>query len=392
MVPKRSRILGLPAAIAIAAVLLLAMPGAASAADTYADASRPDNSEDCLTPATACQTIGGVDGALSKSGPGDTTYVADGTYAEALTLDAGKSLASLDSTNPKPLIDGGGLPPILVDAGGAGSISGLHLLSDGASVLIGAAGSVDISDNLFDEDNLSDPSGYGFDVLIDNASGVLVHDNTFEDPDASGAQMGVGNQASDSVIADNTFSGFAAGVGMLGGEPQVAGNQFSGAHPDGFFTSGAGVIVVDGDPTIAQNTIGAPSQGPSVGILVLAEFLGSPGATLSRNEISAQDVGVHVGETTLPVTLSNDLIHDNAVGLQAADTTAPFTEGDVSIINETIYNNSDTDIRLDNSTLTMDSSVVGTPIDLVGGNGDCEISFSGGPSTPVANGCDDFRI
>jgi hypothetical protein len=42
----------------LAAVLTLgvlaALPAAARAADTFADASRPDNSGDCLTPATAC--------------------------------------------------------------------------------------------------------------------------------------------------------------------------------------------------------------------------------------------------------------------------------------------------------------------------------------------------
>ena len=51
---------------ALATGFLLALPGVASATDTFADASRPNNSGDCLTPASACQTINGPDGALAR--------------------------------------------------------------------------------------------------------------------------------------------------------------------------------------------------------------------------------------------------------------------------------------------------------------------------------------
>jgi hypothetical protein len=364
------------------------------AEDTYANVGTGDNNNDCITPSTACLTI---TAALAKMTAGHTTLIADGTYNETLTLDQGKSLVSLDSTNPKPLIDGGGGTAITVDAGGAGSISGLHLLSTPAvgtaPDLIDVHGAVEVSDNLFDEDTMQAFSAHV--VIQPGATGVGVHDNVFDDPDASGFQAGVGTEAgapSAAIISDNTFTGLAAGVVVINGEPQVSGNQFSGAHPAAPVGVGSGVLVVGGVPTITANTFGPPLGGPSAGVSVIGGFGGAPGATLSRNEISAQDVGVQVVDSTSPVTLSNDLIHGNTTGIESTDTRAdspPSTQGDVSATNETIFDNA-VDASVSYTTLTLDSSILGTPIDVVGNNGACSITYSRGSSAASGNGCGNF--
>ena len=231
-------------------------------------------------------------------------------------------------------------------------------------------------------------------VIAPGATGVVVHDNVFKDPDSSGFQSGVGTQAaapSAAIVSDNTFTDLAAGILVLDGEPQISGNQFSGAHPEAPLSVGVGVLVVGGVPTITANTFGAPLGGPSAGVLVDGGLAGSPGATLNRNEISAQDVGVQVLDSTLPVTLSNDLIHGNTTGLESTDSSAdtpPSTQGDVSATNETIFDNA-VDASVSYTTLTLDSSILGTPIDVVGNNGACDITYSSG-SPASSNGCGNF--
>ena len=61
----------------LAVLVLLAFPAFASAADTFADPSRPDDAADCLTPATACKTI---EFAIGQASAGDVIKVAAGTY------------------------------------------------------------------------------------------------------------------------------------------------------------------------------------------------------------------------------------------------------------------------------------------------------------------------
>ena len=362
--------------------------------DTYADTSNGNDDNDCVSAGSACQTIGA---ALAKMGPNHTTFVAGGTYNESVTLDQGKSLVSPDSTNPKPIIDSGGVgnPAAIRVDGNAGIVSGFRVRSDKLPMLLQDA-TVEVKNNVFDEDTVPDENT---DLVISGGTGIAVHHNVFVDPDASGDQAGINVQENptDAVISDNTFTDLSIGVVVGENGAQIRGNQFSGARPlgPGFGgMPGAGVVVFAGDPTIARNTFGAPAQGPSAGVYVgKMPGIGPPpsGATLERNEISDQDVGVQVIDTDQSVTLSNDLIHGNGVGLLSTDSSAdspPSTQGDVSATNETIIDNT-SDVSLDHTTLTMDSSIVGTPIDLVGA-GACDISFSDGPMGTSSNGCGNF--
>src|SRR5688500_12469479 len=111
--------------------LALAAPAAAGASNTYVDEDRPDNSGSCLTQATACRTIAGVDGGLAKSGPGDTVFVDGGTYNESFILGAGRSLIHLEfgaASDPPAIVNGGGMPAIEVPNGGfAGTVQGLTI-------------------------------------------------------------------------------------------------------------------------------------------------------------------------------------------------------------------------------------------------------------------------
>ena len=92
------------------------------------------------------------------------------------------------------------------------------------------------------------------------------------------------------------------------------------------------------------------------------------------------------------MTLSNDLIYDNTVGVESTDTSAdnptPSTQGDVSATNATIFGNA-VDLQLSYTTATLNSTILGEPVDIVG-NGACSISYSRGSPAPSANGCGNF--
>src|ERR1700738_3153683 len=83
--------------------LCLAMGLAASASTTrYVNGVTGSDSNNCLSPTTACKTIGH---AISLSLSGDSIRVAAATYTENLTI--GLSLKILGSGSTTTIIDGG---------------------------------------------------------------------------------------------------------------------------------------------------------------------------------------------------------------------------------------------------------------------------------------------
>ena len=322
-----------------------------------------------------------------------TTFLADGTYPESLTLDGGRSLAALDASDPKPLIDA---PPgdIAIDVGssGAGEISGLNIRSD--RLAINAGGSVDINHNLFDSTSASSQE----DIKVEGTPSVTISDNHFVDPDATGLLIGAAVSGPDTVVSGNTFTGLSGGILALGGEPEISGNDFTGAHPIGSTPfgnlPGGGVLVMNAVATITGNTFGTPSAHPSAGVWIKPNpSVPAPtGATLSFNRISGNDAGVQVIDSDAPVTLSDDLIYANTTGVESTDSSAdspPSTQGDVSITNATIFDNA-VDLQLSYTTAILDSAILGVPVDMVGGNGACQIAYSSGSAAPSANGCGSF--
>jgi hypothetical protein len=351
--------------------------------DTYASVTSGDDANDCISASSPCQTIAA---ALSKSTDGHTTFIADGTYNETPVLSNGKSLGALDSTDPKPVISASGSTAIFVDPSGAGTISGLHIVSNYRAIDVD--GDVTIDGNTFDANPTADKP------MIELRSGDDVHvqNNTFVDPNSAGFGIGVLVEASSGappVISNNSFSGLANGVLTMDGNPQISDNQITGAHPQpSSLLPGAGIVVGNGSPAISHNTISAPASVSNTdGIYVYVALGSTLGATLSRNTIKGANIGLQVNDSNTPVTLSDDLIYGNGIGLQATDANPVDGDGDISATDATIYNNTTADVRLSHANLNLDSSAIGSPIQLVSGHGNCTISYSRGPSTSVANGC-----
>src|SRR4051794_13306248 len=296
------------AAGAVAAALLV-FPAIAAATDTYADSSRPNNSGDCLTPATACQTINGPDGALAKTGGTGTIRLETGGYAENVTLTGGVSLTA-DGAAAATIDPSSGVFAVRV-TGAPTTIQGLTF-----------------SSNVANQTEL---------VLEDGAGSPVVSDNHFIDttPANGDNQVGIHTTAQGTPqISFNSFSGLFHGIDVVSpntgapGIPVITGNGISGVHDigDGIQVSGSHNLDLTGPTTatLIGNTIHDHGAGQTTGVFLAdgGSFSNdgtSPttGMTMIRNRITGGTNGIEVIGNRAPVTLFGDVI----------TRTAPLTGG-----------------------------------------------------------------
>ena len=226
-----------------------------------------------------------------------------------------------------------------------------------------------------------------YDLSVAAVTGnVTIAGNEFSDDGAGANHTGIfmtPTVATNLLIEGNTFSGLQAAIFQQSGNgsPMIAGNTITGLHDFGH-----GVVVYQGSPVISENTIDS-GVGNNNGISVF-DTNGPVGATLSRNTISGLTNGLVVADTSLPVTMDGDVIAGNGfTGLQMS------LGGDVTATNVTMFDNIDADIRVQDSVLTLDSSIVDDVARI--GTATCAISFSRGFTVPPPGGdptnCDDFQ-
>jgi hypothetical protein len=376
-----------PLALLVSLIVLAALPAVASAAATFVDASRTNNNGDCLTPATACKTIGGGDGAIAKASPGFAVHVEPGTYAENVTLTGGVSLVA-ESGNP--VIEPATGPAVTVTGTPAVTISGLTFASSAAGPEI---------------------------VLGDAAGNVIVTDNSFIDRTPNDANQVVGIRTTSTGaprISANGFTLLHDAIQVLSpttgapGRPQITANTIVGV-PD--FGSGVTVRSTDTPGVTAATTAALTGNqieqgaGQSTGVDVLdgGSIVGDPtipgaGVTLALNRILGGGDGLRDFAARGPVSLFGDVIartgsvDENQVVRSAirANQNAGLG-GDVTVTNADLVENTGPAIQLSGIHLDLDSSIVTGSIsqnDL--GASSCTITFSAGPTTS-GNSCQTFQ-
>jgi parallel beta-helix repeat protein len=127
---------------------------------TYVDATRPNDSGDGLTLATAKKTI---QSGINVVAAGGTVHVAGGTYSESVTIT--KSLTLQGSSDPSPIIDGGGAGTAVTISASSVTVTGFTIqnASTGIAVTGGTGNTVHLC-------NILNHSAWG----ISNTSGSMV--------------------------------------------------------------------------------------------------------------------------------------------------------------------------------------------------------------------------
>ncbi len=310
---------------------LLAFAPTAAGHGFYVDDDVPA-SGDCQSIPTACKTIGEAL-ALPDPDPGspDFIVVAPGTYQENLVLDnpAGRSILASSTSAP-----------------------GTHVIEPDVP-----------TDPTVEITSPSDVIGFAIGgqrpVLVNGPGRVLLDTFTSTTVLDGEAHVSFGAGGAGGSVESSTFTDDGAGtqIGVavptgLTGSPLVAGNRFTGLW--------RGVQALSASPRIEKNLIAGASPPSSVGL----ELSGTTAATLSTN-----------------------LIHGRDVGLSASS-------GTVTATNLTAVDNSAADIALTGgAALTLNSSVVESPISVSGVGNGCAIEYSAGPVPPPAPGaCEAFQL
>jgi hypothetical protein len=380
---------------ALVAGLLLGLPSGAAAApsaNTFVDNDSANNTAPC-TMVTPCNQI---NTALADTTTGGTVHVDGGSYPENVVLDGGKSLIAEEfagTAEASTVIDGAatGAAVSVFAASTGGTIQGFTLRSDNAAVSLGGDTTA-VSGNTFDS-TATNSSG----VSVNNVSGSLtISGNTFTDNGADdGRRDGISVSDTPVTISGNFFTNLSDPVFISGASGPISGNDFSGTHVRAATGGGVSIEVLPGGggatPTIAANFIHAAGSGSTTGVDIFQPAAVAAGATLKRNRIIGQTFGVRVTDTTAVVSLDSDLISGGAAGLKAVDLSANGG-GDVTVTNVTSFNNAgNEDIVLQDTALTLDSSILSSAPDTQVGSltATCVITNSRGPTT-TGNPCQTF--
>jgi hypothetical protein len=165
----------------------------------------------------------------------------------------------------------------------------------------------------------------------------------------------------------------------------ISGNEFTGTE-NGVGT-GFAIDVQDGTATISDNLIADPDPAESAGAIAIQETSGPAltGATLTRNRIFGGLAGVLLDDTQGAVSLDGDVIakttgnSNGGITVQNNDPSAPM--GPVTISGVTVAENlgGSPSVRIDNTSATIDSSILDAPSIWTLNGATCTVTYSNGP-------------
>jgi Right handed beta helix region len=368
--------------LAVGLIAGLVAPATASAADFYVDQETGSESNDCSTPALACQTIqrgvtlatnAGVD-QIVRVDDSPVPYVTSSvTLFSGVSLIADNSVAGTATESPtgKPIVQ-------------TNSASGQALFVQGG---VGSPGTTIRGFTFRTNDRVG---------IVASGPFTSVEGNDFEGPGtptASDDDEGIVLAATSPTVSGNTFTNLRFGAIQTGpGSPNLSGNEFSGNH------HGNSIEIELGSPTLIANLIHDSGASTSQAIrLGNSGSTSAVSATFRRNRILAggSTLGVNVSETAGPISFDGDLIAGAAsVGIAMADGDGNG-DADVSATNVTVVSapSATSEISISGAAqLTLDSSVVGDNSISAVASASCLISFTRGPLALVtANGCHTFQ-
>jgi Right handed beta helix region len=352
--------------------------GNALAADFYVDQETGSESDDCSTPALACQSIQRGVTLATNAGTNNTLRVDDSPTAyvtDNVTLFSGVSViadntvagATTESPTGKPIIQTASTAALFVQGppGSAGtSIRGFTFRPNDHTAINVAGVMTAIQDNDFE--------GPASPVVTDDDQGLVLG-------------------ATSPTVSGNTFTNLKFGLVAIGvGSPAITGNEFSGTH------HGNAIEIQIGSPTLTANLVHDPGASSAQAVRVGNSGPTVPVAvTFRRNRIEGSGLGVNIADTQGPMSFDGDLIAGATIAGLASSDSDNSGDGDVTATNVTIVSSlgaSDEIFLQGTPQLNLDSSILGDAGVSAPIGATCAISFSRGDAiAPGTNGCHNFQ-
>jgi hypothetical protein len=377
--------------IGLAAMWMLVPAASALATDRYVD-NDSMGLPPCTNPAFPCSTIVQATGVPSVAG--DVIHVGGGTYAGNLTLPNGVSLikdsftSPFDTSGPATIGAGTDTTPAITLATGVSprTISGFTIRGGNLPTVstIDSAGTTDnvtIAGNTFDaHPPLPAPANSTrTDVRLSGGS-PRVTGNTFIGPnphdDARRIGISYNGAGSNVEIGNNSFDRYMLAI-SLNGSPTTAianvhDNTAIDLYDDQDLGLEEGIIDTNVAGSLTRNLlIELPGQVSGNGLL-LANGTGGTALIVSDNRVFGFQSYSQIGGTN-PVVLTNDVFSNDGEALFLLNSPS-VTATNVTATNSTA--GAGFDIRVQDASLTLNSSVVGSQgVDSAIG-GSCASSFS----------------
>jgi hypothetical protein len=363
-----------PVVASLALLLSLLLASSADAANRYIDDSGSDaGANDCLQPATPCQTI---NYALATGSGSDAYLVGGGTYLEQVTIGATASLRRSDfkppATSGAAVVDGGA--GVGITSTTTGEIRGLTVRGDQHGIVVNG-GSATIAHDVFDDPQVT----FGR-VNINSPASATVDSSSFLGVAGLNTDLGLYGHTHGAVtVANSRFTHF--GWAVLNDTPNsltIRDNLMTvhGRPPN---NPGYGVDL-NGPGIILRNRITGESPGPTHGI-----GLNNGDSTLHANRVRGMTYsGVSVADPGHLVTMDSDVVTGNG----DAGIDVPFASTGLRLINETVVENNGPAEVTTVESVSIDSSIIGAG-GVSAANG-CTITFSRGPTTS-GNSCQRFQ-
>ena len=293
---------------------------APSTATWYVDAASGDDSNDCLTPGTACASIAAT---VVKAIDGDTIEIAAGTYNEH-EIQLSEQLT----------LNGAGIGNTILDAGGAG-----RAFSVGSTVVVSGLliqNGQTASGSIFTEGGGAIFTSSGAHLTLRNAA--LQSNHAVGE---GGAIFNIGNLVLDNTqVLSNTAGGYGGGIynynlGVITiTQSLLAHNTALGSQGGGIYAGGTALTIRDS--TLDDNSAATFGGGLAVLMTGPTEL---DGVTLSGNQ-AAEGAGLFSQQGTITatnLTVSGNSAANNYGGIYI---TGPDTS--LFLKNGTIANNSRT--------------------------------------------------
>jgi hypothetical protein len=295
-------------------VLCVALVPVAAASNTwYVDGANGSDSNNCMSPTTACKTIGH---AISLASSGDSISVAAATYTENLTV--GISLEIVGSGATMTIIDGGGIGTVVtVNVGGSVTISKVAI-QDGSKSCNNGGGIYNNGRLTINSSTISGNFALGYGAGVYNRGTLTLKNTTVSGNTAGGFGCGgYGDGDGGGIYSSGTLTLVASTIsGNVAYGPCLGELCHGLAFGGGVYNSGTLTVsdsTITGNTATAVGNLGSVADGGGVynnGTIAISS------TTLSGNAATAPFInsGGDIFNSGSNATIQNSIVANNASG------------------------------------------------------------------------------